>query len=347
MTRAALALLYIVALATARGAATDDWAAIVAMDKNPPADHWTSREEAQSATLDYLAKQETILRNFIATYPQDPHTPDARLRLAHLLATRADLQQDDAGRRAADSLLDDIESDPAMRDRRADVEFARISIFMQRVDAISGANRDTLLDKSRAFAKAFPDDRRVAPLLAEVASAFDDSPSTARSLLEQAQIVARTDEIKARIADDLKRLDMLGKPVAMKWTSVQGPQIDLKKLRGKVVLVYFFASWSPPSMAELTWVKQLATSLPADAIQPLGICLDPDPYAVPAMLSDQGIDWPTFCDGRRWQGTLVRSLGINEIPELWIIDRRGILRSLDAKQDAVDLIQNAARDTGM
>jgi hypothetical protein len=65
------------------------------------------------------------------------------------------------------------------------------------------------------------------------------------------------------------------------------------------------------------------------------------------MLSDQGIDWPTFCDGRRWQGTLVRSLGINEIPELWIIDRRGILRSLDAKQDAVDLIQNAARDTGM
>jgi len=349
MSRAACiaAALIIMGIASAFGDASSDWSDIEASDKNPPADHWTSRDEAQAGTLAYLAKQETLIRAFIAGYPSDPHTPDAKLRLAHLLATRADLQQDDAGRREADSILDDLDADPAMRDRRADVAFARISIFMQRVDAITGANRDSLLHQARTFATAFPDDRRVAPLLAEVASAFDDDPATARALLESAQPHARTDALKARIADDLKRLDMLGKPVDMKWTSVQGQQIDLKKLRGKVVLVYFFASWSPPAMAELDWVKQLASAAPPSGdIQPLGICLDKDPYAVPAMLGDQGINWPVFCDGRGWQGALVRSLGINALPELWIIDRQGILRSLDAKQDAETLIQNAARDSG-
>ena len=87
---------------------------------------------------------------------------------------------------------------------------------------------------------------------------------------------------------------------------------------------------------------RLAASDP-DTIQPLGICLDNDPVLVPSMLADHGITWPVFCDGRGWQGELVRSLGINAMPVLWIVDRHGILLSLDAKQDAGALIEKAAR----
>jgi len=96
----------------------------------------------------------------------------------------------------------------------------------------------------------------------------------ASALLQQARPKAQTDELRARIDDDLKRLALLGKPLAMQWTSVQGTRIDLDRLRGKVVLIYFFASWSPPSIAELAWVQQLSAA--SDAIQTLGICLDND-----------------------------------------------------------------------
>ena len=122
--------------------------------------------------------------------------PDAKLRLAHLLATRADLEQDPRERRASDAVLDELEQEPAMKERRADVEFARVSIFMQRVDALTGENRDALLEKARGYAKEFPDDRRVAPLLAEVASAFEDEPKTARGLLEEALPKAKTPELR-------------------------------------------------------------------------------------------------------------------------------------------------------
>jgi len=327
----------------ARADANSDWQQIEAMEANAPSAQWKTRAEAESGTIAYLGKQEEALRMFIAAYSGDAHAPDAKLRLAHLLATRADLDQNLRERREAEAILDELESEPAMHDRRADVEFARLSIFMQRVDAVTGTNRDTLLERARAFAKEFPDDRRVAALLAEVASAFDDQPRTARSLLEQAQPKAKTAELQARIGDDLKRLSLLGKPLDMQWTSVQGTRIDMGKLRGRVVLIYFFASWSAPSILELDWVKQLAGTVYPESIQPLGICLDNDPVAVPSMLEDHGITWPVYCDGRGWQGELVRSLGINALPMLWIVDRHGNLLCLDAKQNAAALIEKAAR----
>jgi hypothetical protein len=66
--------------------------------------------------------------------------------------------------------------------------------------------------------------------------------------------------------------------------------------------------------------------------------------AVPALLADHRVPWPVYCDGCGRQGELVRSLGINAIPDLWIVDRDGILRTLDAKQDAEALIDGADRE---
>jgi peroxiredoxin len=132
----------------------------------------------------------------------------------------------------------------------------------------------------------------------------------------------------------------------MRWTAIDGTRINLDDLRGKIVLIYFFASWSQPSMLELDWVRQLASRVPSDTLQALGICLDNDPVAVPSVLADHAVTWPVYCDGRGWQGPLVRSFGINAIPVLWIVDRDGILRALDAKDDAVQIIEKAAGESG-
>jgi len=338
-----MASLLLAVAMSALGDADGDWQQIQSMDANGPGQDWQNAQQARTGTIEFLAKQEQALRAFIANWPDDARAQQAQLRLAHLLATRADIEQDPALRRASDAILDQLEHEPPMKITRADVEFARISIFMQRVDSFSGANRDPLLEKARNYAKLFPDDRRVAPLLAEVASAFQDEPKTATSLLEEALPKAQTPELRARITDDLKRLGLLGKPLDMKWTAVDGTKVNLDDLRGKVVLIYFFASWSAPSMIELDWVRQMAGRMSTDTVQPLGICLDNDPVSVPSMLADHQIGWPVYCDGRGWQGELVRSLGINEIPELWIVDRDGVLRALDAKDNAEDLIGQYAR----
>ncbi len=333
------AALLIFAASNVRADADADWKAIEAMETNAPASQWNTPEEARTGAIEYLREQQGSINAFIKTYPNDPRVFDAKLRLAHLLATLGDMTQDPAGRSDAQALLDQLEEDPAMKDRRADVEFARLSLFMQRADA-AGSSREALLGKTRAFAKDFPNDHRLAALLAEVASAFDDQPRTARVLLEQAQPLADTPELRERIADDLKRLSMVGKPFQMRWTAVDGRRVDLDRLQGRVVLIYFFANWSAPSMYQLDWVKSLRGG--SESIVILGVCLDKDPTSVPGMLAGHDINWPVYCDGDGWEGQMVRSLGINSLPALWIVGTDGTLLTVDAKDDAPAIIEKAA-----
>ena len=75
--------------------------------------------------------------------------------------------------------------------------------------------------------KGCPTDHRNGALLAEMASAYDSEPQKKRDLLNEALRYADTAELKARINDDLKRLGMLGRPLKLKFDSVQGDAIDL------------------------------------------------------------------------------------------------------------------------
>jgi len=99
------------------------------------------------------------------------------------------------------------------------------------------------------------------------------------------------------------------------------------------VLIYFFAEWSPPSMAKLDWVRELGARFPARDVKMLGISLDENQAALAANLAAHKITWPVFFDGKGWESPLVRSLGINALPTLWIVDQKGNLRALNARTE--------------
>lgn len=322
----------------AAASAEADWQEIIALESGPPRAQWSTREAARAAALAHLARQERALRAFISNHPADPHALDAKLRLAHLLSTRADLEGNEKARAESAAILDALARSPATpKERLADVEFAKLSLFMQRIDP-AGASRQSvregLLAKARAFEKAFPQDRRIAALLAEVSTLFDADPPQKRALLEEARQHLppnAPEELTHRIDDDLRRIAMLGRPLAMSWTSTRGQEIDVAKLRGKVVIICFFADWSPPAMFELDRLRELAARFPARDVQALGISLDENAATLAATLRAHKLDWPVYFDGKGWESPLVRSLGINSLPTAWMLDRRGNLRTLNAR----------------
>ena len=58
----------------------------------------------------------------------------------------------------------------------------------------------------------------MAALFAEIAKLFDNQPKTKEILLEDAQALATDEELKARIADDLKRVRLFGQEVPLRFT---------------------------------------------------------------------------------------------------------------------------------
>src|SRR5438067_9055664 len=210
--RRALAIFGICILSASRvwADAAQDWEEILALESGPAQPQWKTRAEARSATLAHLSRQEKTLRNFIVKYPGDARRVDAQLRLAHLLAVRADFESNEKARAESAEILNRLASNPSTpREQLADVEFAKLSLFMRRVSPSDANARQALLDKAQTFQKSFPQDRRLAALLAEIATLFDSDPAQKKSLLEQAQALSGDDEVKQRISDDLKRIAML------------------------------------------------------------------------------------------------------------------------------------------
>ena len=75
-------------------------------------------------------------------------------------------------------------------------------------------------------------DRRGPRLLVEAATVCDDVPNQKRDLLEEALRLTDEEPLKRRIADDLKRLDLLGKPLDLKMTALGGGEIEIANFAG-------------------------------------------------------------------------------------------------------------------
>lgn len=310
------------------GDADADWQAVTALDAGP-------QEKAQTPAavraliLAHLARQERALRGFLTAHPQDARGFEARLRLARLLQIRGDFEDSDKVRAEGRRLLADLEKS-ATPEQRVEVDFARVTRLMRNLREVTPARREELLAAARKFQAAHPADRRLAALLAEVATLFDAQPKIKEALLADAQPLATDDELKARIADDLKRVRLLGAEVALSFTSVQGREIRLADFRGRPVLLVFFAGAAQPSLAAVASVQRAVAALPPGSVQVLGVSLDEKRETLEAAVKARALTWPVAFDGKGWESPPVRALGINAVPTVWLLDARGRLRSLNA-----------------
>lgn len=305
------------------GTADEDWAALTALDAGPQR-RPSSPGDLQVIALEHLAKQEEGARGFIRRHAKDPRVFEAKLRLARTLQLKADVQDTRITSPEVEGLLTEAEK-TAKPEQQADVRFARISYMMRRWRTPNVQERQHLYDFAKSFQASFPDDRRLSHLLAEVASRFDREPQRKRTLLVDAQLHARDEEVKARVADDLKRLDFLGTPISLRFAPPKEQAVDLADYRGKIVVLIFFAAWSQPALDALATITQV--KWPED-VQLFGVSLDSKREPLETLVTERKIMWPVVCDGRGWESPIVRGFGINTLPTVWLLDREGHLRSL-------------------
>jgi thiol-disulfide isomerase/thioredoxin len=309
-----------------------------------PGTRFTDQGAAMAAARAHLEKQENALRDFLRHFPADPRNYSAQIRLAAVLAARSRMTGPPSLRDEAQKILVDLENDPATpAPVKADAGFARVTQNMEdSARHADPATREAMLRDVRAFDAAHPADRRFAGLLAEVATLYDNDPAQKSSLLAEAAARATDETLRKRIADDQKRLALLGHPLDARlqpWDG--GPPIELAALHGKVVVILFWASWSMPALHELAVLEKVAAEGKDQPVRFLTVSLDQDRAALAETIKAASLSWPVDCDFRGWEGDLVRSLGINTLPTVWILDRAGNLTTLNARGQEAESIQSA------
>lgn len=320
-----------------------DWQTVQELAAGPGT-KFAGRAEAVAAARDHLERQEKTLRAFLAQYPQDPHRYSARIRLAGVLVARSKLLAQPALRGESQKILNDLRADPdTPTSAKADAGFEELSETMQDfAGRTDDEARGALQVAVRRFDADFPGDRRYAGALLELATLYDERPTEKRALLEQAQARTSDPALRQRIDDDFHRLAQLGKrveAVLKPWKG--GPPVNLADRRGRAALVVFWASWSAPSLRELARLEQVAPAWKERPLDVYTVSLDDDAAALGGILRATGLVWPVHCDLKGWRGELVRSLGINALPTVWVLDRNGILLTLNARDHEVEWIERA------
>jgi peroxiredoxin len=319
------------------GSAEQDWADVVALDAGPATQPRTA-QEARTLALEQLDRQERTLRLFLKGHPEDAHAFEGRLRLSRLLQIRGDVQGNTKAVEESRQILEQLAT-LAKPEQRVEVAFARVTFLMRTMGKPTPEKRDRLMEAARRFQREYPDDRRIPPVLVELAKLYELQPKTMKTLLTEALGGTRDAELKTRIFDDLKRVDSLGQPVALSGSTVEGANFEIGSLKGHPVVLVFFARWSIPSMESIETIKRDLAQLPTDAVRMVGVSLDSPPEAVSQWKTQQARAWTILCDGRGWESPVVRGLGINALPTVWLLDKQGRLRSLNGLESFLTQIR--------
>lgn len=123
----------------------------------------------------------------------------------------------------------------------------------------------------------------------------------------------------------------IGKPLVLKFKATDGREVDLSKMKGKVILVDFWATWCGPCMRELPSVKAAYASLHAKGFEIVGVSFDKKKEALAHVLKKEKMEWPQYFESQAGDHRIGDKLGIESIPTMWLIDKKGNLRDLDAR----------------
>lgn len=306
------------------------------------------------------SRLQLLVDNFHRAMPQDPSSlRDAKVRqqcaaaaipaireLETWLLARADREAGNAVRAAELGVYglllgDDRYRTPAEPLRTAAA--ALITADAAHREAALGAFGDALT------AAAAPPQTANGTALAVVRAAGLQA-AEAEALALRAAAIAPVRELFAaeaarRRADVRSRLDQ---PLTLTGKLRDGSAFSTAELRGKVVVVDFWASWCAPCKRLLPELVALQQKFAGRGLEIVGVSCDRDTAALDEFLrAHSEVDWRQLYDADKpgWHA-LATSLGITAIPRLLLIDRGGVLRGVDPGEHLAEQVEKllARRD---
>jgi thiol-disulfide isomerase/thioredoxin len=102
-----------------------------------------------------------------------------------------------------------------------------------------------------------------------------------------------------------------------------GSVLKLSDLKGKVVLLNFWATWCPPCREEIPSMMKLNAFMAGKPYQMVAVSIDEGgKAAIDSFFKETGFSLPTYQDE---SGTAAKAYGITGVPETFVIDKHGIL----------------------
>lgn len=302
----------------------------------PPAE-WKGRIPTPEELAAFRAKQaEAAIRaadiagEFTTRFPTHAKAAEAREQRHQLLYNA--VRRGDTSRLAQlEKVETEILSDPAKSSEE------KFRLRMQGVDRKAGLKQaegmDAMLAEfekgARALQKEFPERKEVFEMLYAVAMRSEGAKATA--IAKEIAASSADAQVKEAAAALLKKTERVGKPVVIKFTALDGRKVELAKMKGKVVLIDFWATWCGPCVAEIPKIKAAYEKLNPKGFEIIGISLDEEKDALIALVKQKQMPWPQFFEDKG-ENRYAKEFDISAIPAMWLVDKQGNLVDTNARE---------------
>jgi len=303
-------------------------------------------EKPRAAVQAALEAQARELEQFVAREATGDDVHNGRLMLAD---TWLALRQPDKAKEALAAI--DVDKTPALallaaaelagaigmdehRARLIDAALAKKTPFQERM-AIGMHLMTALQEVERgekvfadAFAAATDDEQRAEVRWYQVAALREREDRDDEAYYKALEKLAREfpDTTWGGIARDrIKAAEhAIGKPpVPLTLTTTDGKTIALADLKGKVVILDFWASWSDHAEEVETFLRDLHETWAEKGLQIVGISLDDTRGDFEGFVSRLKLPWPQVFDGRGWLTHAALRYNVEAIPNVMVLDRAG------------------------
>ena len=147
---------------------------------------------------------------------------------------------------------------------------------------------------------------------------------------------AESPNLAQRTKDEIARIDRVGTPApSVAVSDLGGAPIRLEDLRGKYVLVDFWATWCAPCVVELPRLQAAYAKYKDKGLEIVAVSLDETKGAVVDFVKARKLPWKQVHNATS-HGDLVEAFGVKNIPATFLIDPTGHIVRLELRGPALD-----------
>lgn len=144
-------------------------------------------------------------------------------------------------------------------------------------------------------------------------------------------------DLQTQLARTVNRLNLVGSTLAIPAKTMDGKPFDWAALKGKVVVIDFWATWCAPCLAAIPHLEELQQKYRDQNVSFIGFSIDADRQALTKFLDNRKLAWPVIIDdievdamkivdgavAASWEMPSTTACGITGIPALVVIGRDG------------------------